>query len=127
MVYVVEMYEKAARALGTSSPLKRTASCWQQLAYASSYGSRLTVIPVGSCYGKPKLMAGDIFIMRADHRTDPELIGQASNGHTGMVMSDRGASEDGVEGNTNKRGSRNGDRVALRERAKSTILAVIRV
>ena len=53
-------------------------------------------------------------------------VGQLWNGHTGFTTENYGNYQATIEGNTNKAGSRNGDRVAERERPTNSILAVIR-
>ncbi len=127
MVYVWKMASKVAVSLRMSNPLLRTASCYRQLAWASSLGSGLQVIAHSAEFNGDLLRPGDIFISRADGRTDPELIGRASNGHTGIVVSSSSNITQTVEGNTNTLGSRNGDRVAARARSPSSFLAVIRI
>ena len=127
MVFVWKMADKVSHAIGARNPLKKTASCWQQLAFAASMGSGLTVVPVGSELGGASLKAGDIFIMRADGRVDASLIGKAANGHTGIIETDEGITDTTVEGNTSAAGSRNGDRVAERRRSERSILAIIRI
>ena len=90
-------------------------------------GSGLQVIAQSSEFRGDQLRPGDIFILRADGRTDPALIGKASNGHTGIVVRSSVSVTETVEGNTSALGSRNGDRVAARARSPSSFLAVIRI
>lgn len=122
-------HNRSAKRLGVRNPYMRTASVARQLAYAKSIGSGLKVIPMSRnpLSGKyPQLKPGDTFSMKHGGGT-PRDIGRIWNGHTGIIVEDRGDYVVTIEGNGNVAGSRNGDRVIKRTRRKSELLAAIRI
>ena len=132
MASVYTSYAKAARALGIRNPLKRTASCSQQLAYAKSIGSGLRVTPISKLIGSStlRLARGAVMIMKSGGGSDRD-IGRLWPGHTGLYLNqDRSGLVRTVEGNTSSgsRGSqRDGSGQFVRLRRLRAWLAAIEI
>lgn len=126
MAFVYNMVKKVYDAFEIKNPLKKTPSVSQQLRYANLIGSGLKVIQTRKIGIKAK--KGDIFCIKSgdDHDSD---IGKLWSGHTGFCKTNQASNGkvDTREGNTNKAGSSNGDRVADRTRKVSEFLATIRL
>lgn len=117
----------SAQELGVRNPLLRTASVSQQLRYCKGYGSGCEIIKPNH-YGGTELCTGDIGCIKSGKRYGESDIGKIWNGHMYTVREQPEPNIAGtVEGNTSAGGSRNGDRVAFRERTISDAVAFIRV
>lgn len=114
MYYVYYCVDQAAIAAKKENPLLRTGAVWRQLRHAKqSYGAgRLEVIYPNESYKKVKPQRGDIIIMKYRGGYSKRDLDQSWNGHTGFVIEnyDRDKSLT-IEGNTNDKGSREGDGV----------------
>ena len=133
MMFVWNINELAAAEFNSSckpiktnvkNPLKKTASCYDQLRYAKNIFSGLLVKPSGRIAVRPKVSPGDIGII-SERGVKTSLIGGAWHGHTYIVDLDMGSSCTTIEGNTNNNGSREGIGVFARSRPKSKTLAFI--
>jgi hypothetical protein len=124
-IYVYEMVDKVCKAQGIKNPLMKTASVSRQLKYAKSFGSHMRIIKT-KAFGV-RLKKGDKFYIKAgkDYDTD---IGKIWPGHTGLIREDNDGKRKVKtrEGNSNKAGSRNGVKVADRERDYFDFIAVTR-
>lgn len=119
-------YIETCKMLSVQPKLMRTASCSRQLQYAKRYGSGITVIPCRGLYGSVKVQVGDIFIQKRGGGSLAD-IGTLFLGHTGLCFAQEGTSISAIEGNTNKKGSREGDGVYIRTRKIHSLLALIRL
>jgi hypothetical protein len=122
MIYVWNMFEEAVH----PNPLMRTASVSEQLRYANKIGSGLTVIKMSQIGTGDLLRRGDIFCIKEGIFSDQD-IGHLWPGHTGLTEEESGGYAKTIEGNTNKSGSRNGDRVAEKTRDINSFIAIIRI
>lgn len=130
MYFVYYCVDKAAKDLKIENPLGKTGSVAMQLKFANNYFSKCTVIPVANNYYKIKIKRGDILIFKAGvfHKSD---IGRYWHGHTGFCYVQTGKDEIiSIEGNTNRKGSREGDGVYIKYRSiynkKFPLIAIIR-
>lgn len=124
MSFVYYCVNAAAKQLEIKNPLLRTASVSKQLRYANLIGSKLRVLK--NMIGL-ELQNGDIFCIKTGTWTDRD-IGKIWSGHTGFIFNKaRNDIHYTIEGNTNKAGSRNGDRVAIRKRLITEYIAIIRI
>jgi hypothetical protein len=124
-IYVWNIVDKVYKAKGKKNPLMKTASVSAQLRYANKIGSGLIVIRMKLIGANKLISKGDIFCIKAGKSIDKD-IGKLWAGHTGFIKKPKGNKSETNEGNTNKYGSRNGDRVGNKERYNSEFLAVIK-
>lgn len=120
--------DKVAEAEAVHNPLPRTASVSKMLNYAHSYGSGLEVVTKADYGDGEPLLKGDIGCIKKGTRYGDRDIETRWNGHQYTVQYQQ---SDGdvktVEGNTNIKGGRNGDRVAERIRDPDAAVAFIRI
>lgn len=99
------MHKETSESLKVKNPLKRTASCSEQLKYANLIGSGLKVIKT-SLIGKVKIQRADIFIQKHGSFSERD-IGKNWLGHCGICDEQKKKNEvDTYEGNTNSRKTR---------------------
>lgn len=106
--------------------LYRTASCSRQLQVSNKIGSKVRVIKT-SLIGSYKLKAGSIFIIKQGKFSEKN-IGTIWNGHTGYIDLDCGDMCITIEGNTNRRLTRESkgrDGVWKLKRNKRTFIAIL--
>ncbi len=132
MYFVYFAFDSAASKLEMRNPLQKTGSCARQLLYANSYGNNLKVIKTSKVFGVNKIDGnyGDILIFK--HGTPAKTdIGRLWNGHTGILLTQNGDEMHSIEGNTNIKGSREGDGVYRKIRNPFSrnlpLVAIIRV
>ena len=127
MIYVYNMVDKTFKAEGRPNPLMKTARVATQLRYAKKIGSGLQVISMKKIGAYKLIKPADIFCMKEGKSVEAD-IGKDWSGHTGLIEYMQSMRVTATcEGNTNKAGSSNGDRVRERTRDYITLLAVIRL
>ncbi len=123
MYFVYYVVDEVCSTLEIDNPLKRTGSVAAQLHFAEqNYRKGLKVIYPFESYAKFKSMKGDILIFRKGGSLKKSSLKGRWNGHTAFVVSQINDNLLAtIEGNTNKRGSREGDGVYRKTRKiKST-------
>jgi lysozyme family protein len=103
--FIVWCFENAARGLGVTSPVPRTAGVHDMWLKAGQAGFRR--IPYETAIGDPaQVQAGQVFFIDTG----------GGHGHTGLVVGRNGNEFQTIEGNTNELGGREGIGVFARSR-----------
>lgn len=125
MAFVYFCYQRTYDYFKIKNPLLKTGRVATQLRYAAQFGSGMKVYKT-DMIGKVCVGKGSIFCLKAGKFGDRD-IGRDWNGHTGICIKDNGSTIETVEGNTNSAGGREGNRVALKNRNKSKLLAIVEI
>ena len=124
--FIYTCHKEASEINKVANPLLRTGRVAKLLKYATKFGTGLQVInPNLLGTDKVKLQVGDMGCLKSGGFKTSD-IGKDWSGHIFLIDSVAKTPRT-IEGNTNKQGSRNGDRVAKKYRKVNTVLAFIRI
>ena len=126
MATVYWAWQKVCSYFEVENKLPRTGRVATMLRNANRIGSGFEVIDMKRV-GASNITArkGDIGAIKAGSAVSAD-IGRDWSGHVVIITHDAGSRVADVEGNANRAGSRNGDRIALKMRKKSEFIALVR-
>lgn len=126
MATVYWAWQKVCSFFKVENKLPRTGRVATMLRNANRIGSGFEVIDMKRI-GANNITArkGDIGAIKAGSAVSAD-IGRDWSGHVVIITHDAGSRVADIEGNTNRAGSRNGDRIALKMRKKSEFIALVR-